>query len=55
MDSISFDLKHEPPQPSVEDPLKSITNTQDKDSEQKRVIPNNKDDKNGNEMLNDSI
>lgn len=55
VDSISFDLKHEPPQPSVEDPLKSITNTQDKDSEQKRVIPNNKDDKNGNEMLNDSI
>ncbi|MBQ9491428.1 MAG: hypothetical protein IJU86_01450 [Firmicutes bacterium] len=55
VDFISFDLKHEPPQPSVEDPLKFITNTQDKDSEQKRVIPNNKDDKNGNEMLNDSI
>ncbi len=34
VDSISFDLKHEPPkpQPLVEDQLKSITNTQDKDS-----------------------
>ncbi len=55
IDSVPLDLKHEPPQPSVEDPFKSITNTQYKSLEDRALIPNTNDDKSHNKNDNEVI